>query len=742
MTFNPHKIEQSVLLVASPAVVQQLLAALTAAGLNVITDTRFPQRVEGCAAAFVEARLLPPPPHSLPVVALVDALNEALANPRLPLDCVRLSETDPDALLLAAASARQRFALSAERASSARSTTESQARFHNTVTISHDGVLVLSPQGVILFANAAALDLFGRESLVGGVFGFPVSGSGITELEIPQPTGGIRAVEMRVVESEWEGRLAYLASLRDITARKQAEEALRLTARAVDASTVGVAIASATLPDMPLIYVNPAFEAITGYSASEALGRNCRFLQGSARDQDALHEVRAALREGREALVTLRNYRKDGQMFWNELRIAPITDADGLITHFVGVLNDVTRRVEAEQAVSRYAAELEQRVTQRTAELSQQKQRLETILNSVSDMVVVVNAAGYVLQVNPAFNAWFEAPVLPLQRHLRDITHPEDHPLLASALGSALTTERLVRVELTLQNRAGRLSIVDGGFSAIYVQAGCEPEIVCSFRDVSLQKQLEDGLRQALQRERELGELKARFSAMVSHEFRTPLAVILSSIGILKEYYDRLSADKRLLHLQKAESQVFRLTQLINDVLVINTSDTVGVEFRPAYHDLAALFAEIVSDAVAGANGSEDRVEFIHEGVCDRGYVDETLLRHIVFNLLSNAIKYSPPHSPILVRLSCANGQATLSVTDHGIGIPAESQPLLFQTFHRARNARSIPGTGLGLVIAKRAVDAHRGTISFNSVEGIGTTFTVTLPIQPEADMAHDQRAR
>ncbi len=733
MTFNPLKIEQPVLLVADPTVVHQPLAALAAAGLDVITSAHFPSHTGNCAAAFVQAHLLPLPPHSLPVVALVDTLGEALASPHLPLDCLRLSETDPAAWLLAAGSARQRFALNAERASSARSTAESQTRFHNTVTISHDGVLVLSPQGVILFANAAALDMFGRESLVGRVFGFPVSGGGVTELEIPQPAGGIRVMEMRVAESEWEGQPAYLASLRDITAHKQAQESLRLTVRAIEASSVGVVIASATLPDLPIIYVNPAFETITGYSAAEVLGRNCRFLQGDERDQDALHEVRAALREGRETFVTLRNYRKDGQMFWNELHIAPIADADGYITHFVGLQNDVTRRVEAERAVSRYAAELEQRVAQRTAELSQQKQRLETILNSVNDMVLVVNAAGCVLQVNPAFNAWFEAPVQPLQRHLRDITRPEDHPLLDATLSSALTTGRLVRAELTLQNRAGRLSVVDGSFSAIYQQTGCEPEIVCSFRDISLQKQLEDGLRQALERERELGELKTRFSAMVSHEFRTPLAVILSSIGILKKYRDRLSADKQLLHLQKAEAQVFRLTQLINDALAFSMSDGAGIEFRPAYHNLAELCAEMVNDAAQGTSGSEGRVKFIHEGACDRGYVDETLLRHIVFNLLSNAIKYSPPHSPILVRLSCADGQATLSVTDHGIGIPAESQPLLFHTFHRARNARSIPGTGLGLVIAKRAVEAHRGAIEFSSVEGVGTTFTVTLPIQPEA---------
>ena len=124
--------------------------------------------------------------------------------------------------------------------------------------------------------------------------------------------------------------------------RRSSEELRRLLDRAVAASSNGILITDPGLPDNPLVYVNPAFERTTGYSKEEAVGRNCRFLQGEDSNQPALEEVRAAVREGRECRVVLRNYRKDGSLFWNELYISPVHDEGGRLINFVGVQNDVT----------------------------------------------------------------------------------------------------------------------------------------------------------------------------------------------------------------------------------------------------------------------------------------------------------------------------------------------------------------------------------------------------------------
>jgi diguanylate cyclase (GGDEF)-like protein/PAS domain S-box-containing protein len=142
----------------------------------------------------------------------------------------------------------------------------------------------------------------------------------------------------------------------DVSERRRREADLRLLSRAVEAASNGITIADARAPDLPLVYVNRAFEQMTGYPASECLGRNCRFLQGGDREQHGIEGVRHALERGREARVLLRNYRRDGSMFWNELYVAPVLDDDGRLTHFVGIQTDVSEE-------HRYQQELAYRAT-------------------------------------------------------------------------------------------------------------------------------------------------------------------------------------------------------------------------------------------------------------------------------------------------------------------------------------------------------------------------------------------
>ncbi len=157
----------------------------------------------------------------------------------------------------------------------------------------------------------------------------------------PYRDGCSQAIAQDVTETTWQGSRNYLA---------QVQAAVKLRDRAIAASSVGIVIADAQLPDMPLISVNSAFERISGYSPAEVLGFNCRFLQGKNTDQAELERLRAAIRQGTDCTVTLLNYRKDGTPFWNELTISPIYSGSQL-THFVGIQNDVTARIQAEKAV-------------------------------------------------------------------------------------------------------------------------------------------------------------------------------------------------------------------------------------------------------------------------------------------------------------------------------------------------------------------------------------------------------
>ncbi|MCX7961792.1 MAG: PAS domain S-box protein, partial [Burkholderiales bacterium] len=170
----------------------------------------------------------------------------------------------------------------------------------------------------------------------------------------------------------------------DVTERVGMEESLRIRNRALEASINAVIIAQPTARGQSIVYVNPAFERITGYSAAEVIGRDPNFLHGEDREQPGVAALRAALAEEREATVLVRNYRKDGTPYWSELRVAPVRDENGRVTHFVGISADVTERVEAEQRLQALAADLERRVAERTRELQAAVRELESFSYTVS----------------------------------------------------------------------------------------------------------------------------------------------------------------------------------------------------------------------------------------------------------------------------------------------------------------------------------------------------------------------
>ncbi|MBR8837804.1 MAG: CHASE3 domain-containing protein [Stigonema ocellatum SAG 48.90 = DSM 106950] len=243
-----------------------------------------------------------------------------------------------------------------------------------------------------------------------------------------------------------------------------------------------------------------------------------------------------------------------------------------------------------------------------------------------------------------------------------------------------------------------------------------------------VKRQKAENIQLHLAQEKELSDLKLRLFSMVSHEFRTPLSIILGSAQLLAEHSEQWTESKRLKNLQRIQSSAKLMTKLLTDILTIERAEAGKLECNPELIDLEAFCLNLVEDIHLGSEKRHE-IKFISYGGCTHGELDEKLLYSILSNLLSNAIKYSPQGGNINFILSCEAQSVSFQIKDEGIGIPQEFLQELYEPFHRGYNVRDIVGIGLGLAVVKKCLDIHRGEISVESQEGIGTTFTVKIPL-------------
>jgi signal transduction histidine kinase len=248
--------------------------------------------------------------------------------------------------------------------------------------------------------------------------------------------------------------------------------------------------------------------------------------------------------------------------------------------------------------------------------------------------------------------------------------------------------------------------------------------------DIDDRKRAEAELLTAMQREKELSEMKSKFVSTASHEFRTPLATMLSSAELLEHYSESLGAEEKRNLLHTIQTSAKRMSEMIDDVLTLGRAESGVLKLNLGPTNLRELCNGVVAEFriaqgkhhVITLDDRFDRLEAL---------MDERLLRHILNNLLSNAVKYSPQGSEVTFSLERRDENAAIEIQDRGIGIPAEDQPRMFESFQRASNVENRPGTGLGLAIVKKAVELHGGEISLKSALGAGTRFIVVLPLRP-----------
>lgn len=378
-----------------------------------------------------------------------------------------------------------------------------------------------------------------------------------------------------------------------------------------------------------------------------------------------------------------------------------------------------------------YAEDLEIRVVERTTQYQQAKEQVEAVLNASGDGILLVNMLGVIKQCNPALaNMLKSSSQSFVGTNFYDLLDVSSRDLLMQSVQQVMNTGEQHRVEVLLQAQDGEQLATEAIIDELKTSSWGETLVVISVRDVSAQRRLETELREALDKERQLVELKSRFASMASHEFRTPLALIRSSADLLRMYYERMSPERREISFDTLIGQVQQLTMLIDDLLLISRADTLGSEYNPRPTDIVRLCQSITDEIQMLAH--THTIRFTGPAMLPPVQADPDLLRRALSNLLVNAVKYSPDAHQVNFSLAhevnSSHASLIIRVQDFGIGIPRESLRNLFSTFFRAPNARDIPGTGLGLAIVKRAIDAHHGTVTAHSQENVGTTFIIRLP--------------
>ncbi len=439
--------------------------------------------------------------------------------------------------------------------------------------------------------------------------------------------------------------------------------------------------------------------------------------------------------------------RQDGEYIWIRDSFALKLENDRYLKRIIGFVTDIDTQKKAAQALTQINETLERKVQERTEALAtsnaslqaeiEERLQAETALQQAKDQLKAV------FDAVPGHVTWVNANLqyLGLNGHMA-----EDFNLIpAEFIGKSVLCLRDRMPDLTdficsffeSENQVDLLKTTEikhliNGLPKTYLiiakrYAQGEAGVFVAV-DITEQKMAESEIQKALAQEQRLNEFKSRFIATVSHEFRTPLSSILSASELLEHYSHKWTAEKKIKFLHQIQASVGQMKTLLEDVLTISSSDADKLALNPAPLDLVQFCQQLIEQISLGDHSRCD-IQFKTTHSHWPTILDEKHIRQILGNLLSNAIKYSPEGGEVVLDLILQPHQATFTIQDKGIGIPADDLGHLFDSFHRGQNVGTIQGTGLGLGIVKRSIDLHQGSINVISAVGTGTEVKVVIPL-------------
>lgn len=618
-----------------------------------------------------------------------------------------------------------------------------------------EGLLVANKEGVILMANPRVCEMFGysKSELVSkeidilvpdqlrlkhikhreGYHEHPKKrsmGKGI-DLRGQRKDGSSFPVEISLNYFQNEDDILVMALLIDITERKKADQELSKALRefrdykfALDEA----AIVAITDQKGIIMHANDNFCKISKFSREELIGQDHRIINSGHHSKEFIRNLWVTIANGKTWKGELKNKAKDGTTYWVDTTIIPFLNEEGKPYQYVAIRADITERKVMDERILQLNNELEKRVEDRTEALRESEKLYSTIARNYPNGTISV------FDENLRYVFVEGKELYKIGVTSKDLIGTNYLDRLPKDIGVNIKTHLLnvfkgisTSFEFEYRNNHYILNAVPMPDSKGNIR-----QILVVEQNVSKQKKAENEIRKSLVKEKELNELKSRFVSMASHEFRTPLSTILSSVSLVQKYDAPENEDKRVRHITRIKSAVNNLTGILNDFLSLDKLEAGKVENNPIEFDVVKFSEEMTEEMQAVAKKGQT-VIYKHNGKNTKVIVDKHILKNILHNLLSNASKYSDEETEINFNTFSDKTKLKIEICDRGIGIPDEEKQHMFERFFRAKNAVNIGGTGLGLNIVKKYIELLEGKIEFESKAGEGTTFTLFIPLKPQA---------
>lgn len=610
-----------------------------------------------------------------------------------------------------------------------RAIAEQIGRTQAIVNTAAEAIVGLDGQGLVATINPAASSFFGRpeSDLKGKSFDLCIPGLNLNALHEmfgddassslgasrivrqdffgTRADGGLFPVEISLGRVPRNEGLRYVCIIRDVTDERAAQEFTELYERALDCSHNAVFITNGKLAHQPIVYVNGAFQKMMGLPPHKILGGSMAQLLGGVQQGPGFAELALAVQEQRNANVTLSTKQPDGRKKVSEVSISPVRNGDGVLTHFVGIISDVTARVEAEEAIA------------------ERRAQLDAIFSLSPDGFVMFDANECMVFANPAFErmtglTWAgETQPISLNEFEVAMTHVCD----------ATQVFPSIRLEGDSDEPwAARLNLTRPQIRVVQAQSrrntGGRGETILYFRDVT--------------HEDTVDRMKSEFLAAAAHELRTPMVSIFGFTELLLKR--KFSEERRVDMLDTIHRQSGLLVKMINELLdLARIESRRGLDLKIEAHSLG----ELVVNSVKGLMRQDTDRQVTVGPIPDVPVmVDPEKMQLAMNNLLSNAFKYSPQGGEVTlnanVQISGGEQFAVVEVSDRGMGMTAEQLSRAFERFYRADASGNIPGTGLGLSMVKEVAELHKGKVELTSQPGQGTKAILWIPLSKEKQHA------